>query len=239
MKDFIKEHKKICILAGTAFAVLFIIYLFALFRPGYWYRDVFLYKQKAPFEGMKVYSGHDAVNSADYELVMAKDGMTTYMAFTVNETEKAYEIISDDSEEYYPAVTIFENEEQVFSGTYTGFYLRDENGEPFEPLISIGYGPYTPTEEELFPSYNWLYSVSQSEKTEIRGQPLWLICIVIFIGMVAIDMFHPDLFWELEHRIDVTGGEPSEYYRTVQKGFWIASPFVVILLMIFSFAIKI
>ena len=32
MKDFIKEHKKLCILAGVLFAVIFIIYLFAVLK---------------------------------------------------------------------------------------------------------------------------------------------------------------------------------------------------------------
>ncbi len=239
MKDFIKEHKKICILAGIAFAVLFVLYLYALFRPGYWLRDVFLYKKsEAIFGSLEVYSGHDAINSADYELTMAKDGITTYMAFTVNETERFYEIISDNSKGYYPAVTIFENEEQIFTGTYNA-YLKYENGEPFEPLISFGYGPYTPTEEELFPSYNWLYNVSQSAKTEIRGEPIWLIFMIIYAGLVIFDMLHPDAFWELEHFIDTKGGEPSDFYRWAQKIGWITLPFVLIISMILSFFARI
>ncbi|MBR3597794.1 MAG: hypothetical protein IKL47_12570 [Clostridia bacterium] len=238
MKDFIKEHKKLCILVGVLFAVIFIIYLFAVFRTGYWYRDVFLYKQKAPFDGMEVYSGHDAVNSADYELTMAKDGIKTFMAFTVNETERSYEIISDNSESHNPAVTIFENGDKVFTGTYRGFYLEDESGQPFEPLVSVEYGPYVPTEEELFPSYNWLYSVSQ-QKNAIRGNLIFLPAIIIIIAVVVFDMMYPDFFWQMRNCLDVEGGRPSGYFRFMQKLSWKISPFIIIALMIASFVVKI
>ena len=72
MNEFFEKNRKACIIGGTLiFAAVFAFYLFALFRPGYWHREVFLYKEKAPFEGMSVFSGHDAVNKADYELTMA------------------------------------------------------------------------------------------------------------------------------------------------------------------------
>ena len=234
MNEFFEKNRKACIIGGTLiFAAVFAFYLFALFRPGYWHREVFLYKEKAPFEGMSVFSGHDAVNKADYELTMAKEGTTTYMAFTVNETERSYEINSDDSEGSFPAVEIFENGELVFRGTYMGF-LMDENDEPFEPLISIGYGPYVPTEEELFPSYNWLYDVSR-QRTGIRGNIIFFPVIIIIAAVVIIDMIHPDLLWELNHRLSVEGGKPSEFYRSAQKISWILAPVIIIIFMIMSF----
>lgn len=237
MTEFFQKHRKSFIICGAIIAAaVFAFYLYALFRPGYWYLDVFLYKEKAPFEGMEVYSGHDAVNKAEYELTIAKDGMKTYMAFTVNEEERSYEIISDNTEDYYPNVTIFENGEQIFKGTHRGFGLLTEDDEYFEKSVEIipSYA-YPLSEEELFPPYNWLYDVSQSIKTEIRGEPYWLILIVMLIGLVALDMAHPDFFWCFNNWLDVKGGEPSEFYRFTQKALWILSPFIVLILMIVSF----
>ena len=241
MKDFIKEHKKICILAGIAFALLFIIYLFALFRPGFWYGDAFLYKQKAPFEGIEVYSGKDRALGYRYEMTMAKDGMKTYIAFTVNETERGYEIVSDNSENHNPAVEIYENGELVFKGTSIAGMLFDENEEPFveTPEINFYVNGNVP-EEELLPAYNWLYEVSQKVKSaDIRGNAIFLPAIIIVAAVVVFDMMYPDFFWELEHRLHVDGGTPSDYYRFIQKAGWVISPFIILALMIVSFVITI
>ncbi len=241
MKDFIKEHKKICILAGIAFALLFIIYLFALFRPGYWYRDVFLYKQKAPFEGIEVYSGKDRALGYRYEMTKAKDGMKTYIAFTVNETERGYEIISDNSESHNPAVEIYENGELVFKGTSVAGMLFDVNEKPFVETSEINfYVNGNVPEEEFLPTYNWLYEVSQKVKSaDIRGNAIFLPAIIIVAAVVVFDMMYPDFFWELEHRLHVDGGTPSDYYRLVQKAGWVISPFIILVLMIACFVITI
>jgi hypothetical protein len=50
---------------------------------------------------------------------------------------------------------------------------------------------------------------------------------------------YPDFFWELEHRLHVDGGTPSDYYRLVQKAGWVISPFIILALMIASFAVRI
>ncbi len=239
MTEFFQKHKKPCIISGAVVSVIiFAVYLYLLFLPGFWYHDVFLYKEKSPFEGMEVYSGHDAVNKADYELTMVKEGKTAYLAFTVNETEKYYEIISDDTENHSPAVTISENGEQIFEGSFNGYHLVTKDGKYFEEenYINInGFGSWKIPEEELFPSYHWIYNVSQSVKTEIRGEPLWLICIVLIAGLVILDMVHPDFFWNLNNWLDVKGGEPSDFYRFAQKTGWILSPILIFVLMIISF----
>ena len=132
MIEFFQNHKKQCIVAAIISVIIFAIYLFFLFKPGLWYRDAFLYKQKAPFEGIEVYSGKDMELGCRYEMTMAKDGIKTHIAFTVNETERYYEIISDNSEDYYPDVEIYENDELVFKGTHRGFGLLTEDDEFFD-----------------------------------------------------------------------------------------------------------
>ena len=237
MAEFFKNHKKQFIIAAIISVVIFAIYLFLLFQPGFWYRGVFLYKQKAPFEGMEVYSGKDTLNNARYEMTMAKDGIKTHIAFTVNETERYYEIISDNSEDYYPDVEIYENDELVFKGTHRGFGLLTEDDEFFEePIEIIPSYAYPLPEEELFPSYNWFYDISQSVKPEIRGNPLMLIGIVVLATVAALDIIYPDMFWELEHWLDTKGGEPSEFYRFSQKALHIVSLILIVILMILSFS---
>ena len=75
MIEFFQNHKKQCMIAAAVSVVIFAVYLFLLFKPGFWYRDAFLYKQKAPFEGIEVYSGKDRELGYRYEMTMAKDGM--------------------------------------------------------------------------------------------------------------------------------------------------------------------
>ncbi len=240
MIEFFQNHKKQCIIAAVILVVIFAVYLFLLFRHGYWYRDAFLYKQRAPFEGMEVYSGKDRSIGYRYEMVMAKEGMETYIAFSVNETEREYKVVSDNSESHNPAVEIFENGELVFRGTSIAGMLFDVNDKPFVEIPEINfYVNGNVPEEELLPSYGWLYEVSQRVKTDIRGNAIWLIFIAVFAGTIAIDMIYPDLFWELNHRLSVEGGSPSDYYRFIQKAGWILSPFIIIALMIASFVVTI
>ncbi len=241
MSEFFSKHKKSCIIAGLIIgAVIFAVYLFALFRPGFWYRDAFLYKQKAPFEGMEVYSGKDRELGYRYEMTMAKDGIKTYIVFSVNETERLYEVISDNSKNHNPDVEIYENGELVFKGTSFSGMLFDLNEEPFveTPEINFYVNGNVP-EGELLPTYNWIYEVSQRVKTDIRGNAIWLIFIAVFAGTIALDMIYPDLFWELNHRLSVEGGIPSDYYRFIQKAGWVLSPFIIIALMIASFVVTI
>ena len=241
MIEFFQNHKKQCILAAVISVIIFAVYLFLLFKPGLWYRDAFLYKQKAPFEGIEVYSGKDRALGYRYEMTMVKDGMKTYIAFTVNETERGYEIVSDNSENHNPAVEIYENGELVFKGTSIAGMLFDVNEKPFveTPEINFYVNGNVP-EEELLPTYNWLYEVSQRVKSaDIRGNAIFLPAIIIVAAVVIFDMMYPDFFWELEHRLHVDGGTPSDYYRLVQKAGWVISPFIILALMIASFVVTI
>ena len=225
-------------IATAVSVVIFAVYLFLLFKPGFWYRDAFLYKQKAPFEGIEVYSGKDRELGYRYEMTMAKDGMKTYIAFTVNETERGYEIVSDNSKNHNPAVEIYENGELVFKGTSIAGMLFDENEQPFVEIPEINfYVNGNVPEEELLPTYNWLYEISQRRKPEIRGNVVFLPAIIIFAAAVIFDMMYPDFFWGFKHCIDVEGGRPSDYYRFIQKAGWVISPFIILALMIASFAI--
>ena len=52
---------------------------------------------------------------------------------------------------------------------------------------------------------------------ETRGNlwfllPMWLLALVLFL-----DIKFPLLFWNLSHGLAVQGGEPSEWYCTMQK----------------------
>ena len=110
-----------------------------------------------------------------------------------------------------------------------------EDGDFFEdPIKIVPSYAYPLPEEELFPSYNWLYDVSQ-QRTAIRGNPLFLIGIVLFAAVMIVDIAYPDFFWNLDHWIDTKGGEPSEFYRFTQKLLWILTPIIIIASMIFSF----
>ena len=139
MAEFFKNHKKQCIIAALISVVVFAVYLYLLFLPGCRYRDVFLYKQKAPFEGIEVYSGKDRALGYRYEMTKAKDGTKTYIAFTVNKTERGYEIVSDNSENHNSAVEIYEDGKLVFKGTSIAGMLFDVNEKPFVKTPEINF----------------------------------------------------------------------------------------------------
>ena len=121
MTDFFYKHKKACIIAGiTAAVIIFAVYLYALYK-----------KSEKIFGQTEVYSGRDAVNKADYALYKIKEGNKTKLSFYVNDFERNYEIVSDNSEGYNPKVTIYENDELVFKGTHGGFSLLTEDGDFF------------------------------------------------------------------------------------------------------------
>lgn len=213
MLEFISKHKKPCIIAGIILAVvLLIVYLRAMFLPGLWHGDAFLYKQDdGSFAGSDVYAEYKMnINSADYG---------TDIDFSVNDKTNQYQVKYDEDDPYRN-VEVLENGTVICKGKALGeknnwFVIDDETGS--SDTISVRVGNETPTEEELFPSYTRLYNWSVNEDNDTRGNPWMLFMIAVLAIILFLDIKFPMLFWILEHRLEVDGGEPSDWYLFGQK----------------------
>ena len=213
MKNILNRYRKQCIITGFILLVVMLaLYFRALFLPGLWHGDAFLYKQDdGSFIGSDIYANYEMnINPADY----GKN-----IQFRVNEKTKDYQIKYDESD-LDKKVEILENGNTIFSGKSfrTGdswMLLDDEYNSPDEIIFHVGN--YIPTEEDLFPGYTRLYNWSVSNNNDTRGNPGVLILILIFAVILFLDIKFPTLFWLLEHRLDVDGGEPSDWYYFGQK----------------------
>lgn len=212
MVEFISKHKKPCIIAGIVLAVVLLaIYLRAMFLPGLWHGDAFLYKQdNGSFAGSDIY--------AEYKMSIKPADYGTNINFYVNGDLKNYQIkYSDDN--FERKVEIAENNEVIFTGTALAiqdeWVLRKDNYEFPEQIIV--WADNDIPHEALFPGYTKLYDWSINEDYDTRGNPGMLFLIALFSIILFLDIKFPMLFWILEHRLEVDGGEPSDWYLFGQK----------------------
>ena len=213
MIEFISKHKKPCIIAGIVLVVvLLIVYLRAMFLPGFWLGDAFLYKQDdGSFTGSDIY--------AEYKMNIRPADYGTDIDFSVNDKINHYQV-KYDNDDPYRNVEVLENGTIVCKGKALGaennwFVIDDELGS--SDIVSVRVGNEVPTVEELFPSYSKLYNWSVNENYDTRGNPGMLFLIALFALILFLDIKFPMIFWILEHRLEVDGGEPSDWYLFGQK----------------------
>jgi len=234
MIETISKHKRLYIVVGIVLALVFLaIYLRALFLPGYWHGDAFLYKQADGY-----FVGSDAY--ADYTMYMQPAGYGTDIDFTVNGKSNHYQVKYDKSD-LNRNVEVLENGTVICKGRVVGdennwFVIDDKTGS--SDMISVRVGNEVPTEEELFPGYGRLYNWSVSEKYDTRGNPMMLILIVILAIILFLDIKFPNFFWILEHRLEVDGGEPSDWYRFGQKVGYVLMPIGILVCVVLTFTTR-
>ena len=207
------KYKKQFIIIGTAITVvLFIIYLRALFMPGLWHGDTFLYRQNdGSYQGSDIY--------ADYKMDIKSAHYGNDIAFSINNETNHYQL-KYNSEDPNRNVEVVENGTKIFSGKAIGnennyILFDDETGS--SDMVSVQSGNTPPAKEELFPNRSRLYNWAVKSKDETRGNPYMLFLIFIFSAILFIDIKFPNFLWILEHRLDVVGGAPSEWYLFGQK----------------------
>lgn len=213
MSEFISKYKKVCIIAGAVLAVAFLaVYLRAIFLPGLWHGDTFLYvKNDKTFAGADIYADYTmSIKSADYG---------AEIDFSVNNKTNHYQV-KYDKNDLNRKVEVLENGTVICKGRAVGkennWHVIDDNTGSSD-MISIRVGNEVPTEEELFPNYTNLYNWSVNEQYDTRGEP-WLLFVIALLAIILfLDIKFPNLFWVLEHRLEVDGGEPSDWYRFGQR----------------------
>lgn len=207
MKKSISHKMGLCI-AAVAVVALLAVYLWAALRPGVWLRDAFLYQQA---DGS--FSGGDSYGR--YALSIASVPDETDVQFWLDDVPTRYRICAENNSH----IKIYREEQLLFSGSAQGeagdALLWKDTGGLADDINIIVNGQYSP--EDLQPSCQWLYNVAVGGRRETRGNLGFLFPMAMLAVVLALDVKWPRLFWNLRHGLEVSGGEPSEWYLASQK----------------------
>ena len=214
--------------AALAVAVLLAVYLWAALRPGVWLRNAFLYQQA---DGS--FSGRDSYGR--YALDITSAPGETNVQFCLDDVPTRYRICTENSSH----VEIYREEQLLFSGGAQGeawdALLWKDSGGLADDICVVVNGEYT--QEDLQPSCQWLYNVAVGGRRETRGDVSFLVPMALLAILLVLDVKWPRLFWQLRHGLEVSGGEPSEWYFTCQKMGRTAMALGIVLLAVASFAV--
>ena len=213
--------------AALAVAVLLAVYLWAALRPGVWLRNAFLYQQAdGSFSGKDFYGR--------YALDITSAPGETDVQFCLDDVPTRYRICTENSSH----VEIYREEQLLFSGGAQGeagdALLWKDSGGLADDICVVVNGEYT--QEDLQPSCQWLYNVAVGGRRETRGDVSFLVPMALLAILLVLDVKWPRLFWTLRHGLEVSGGEPSEWYFTCQKIGRAAMALGIVLLAGASFA---
>lgn len=218
--------------AALAVAVLLAVYLWAALRPGVWLRNAFLYQQA---DGS--FSGRDSYGR--YALDITSAPGETDVQFCLDDVPTRYRIYTEAAVGSGPSVKIYREELLFFSGSAVGepgnAVLWNKNGGLADDIRVVVNGEYT--QEDLQPSCQWLYNVAVGGRRETRGDVSFLVPMALLAILLVLDVKWPRLFWTLRHGLEVSGGEPSEWYFTCQKIGRAAMVLGIVLLAVASFAV--
>lgn len=214
--------------AVLAVAVLLAVYLWATLRPGVWLRNAFLYQQA---DGS--FSGRDSYGR--YALDITSVRGETDVQFCLDDVPTRYRIYTENSSH----VEIYREEQLLFSGGAQGeagdALLWKDSGGLADDICVVVNGEYT--QEDLQPSCQWLYNVAVGGRRETRGDVSFLVPMALLAILLVLDVKSQRLFWTLRHGLEVSGGEPSEWYFTCQKIGRAAMALGIVLLAVASFAV--
>ena len=214
--------------AALAVAVLLAVYLWAALRLGVWLRNAFLYQQA---DGS--FSGRDFYGRYALDITSARG--ETDVQFCLDDVPTRYRICTENSSH----VEIYREEQLLFSGGAQGeagdALLWKDSGGLADDICVVVNGEYT--QEDLQPSCQWLYNVAVGGRRETRGDVSFLVPMALLAILLVLDVKWPRLFWTLRHGLEVSGGEPSEWYFTCQKIGRAAMALGIVLLAVASFAV--
>ena len=214
--------------AALAVVVLLAVYLWAALRPGVWLRNAFLYQQA---DGS--FSGRDSYGRYALDITSARG--ETDVQFCLDDVPTRYRICTENSSH----VEIYREEQLLFSGGAQGeagdALLWKDSGGLADDIRVVVNGEYT--QEDLQPSCQWLYNVAVGGRRETRGDVSFLVPMALLAILLVLDVKWPRLFWTLRHGLEVSGGEPSEWYFTCQKIGRAAMALGIVLLAVASFAV--
>lgn len=211
MRELWKNHRKICVAACAVAALLVLCtYLFAAFRAGMWYGDVFLYRQPdGTFSGEK--------DGASYGLSVSSGEVEKTVAFSVNEKTRTYRVVENDPDTGESSV--YEGEKLLFRGMAVlmdGYYLLTEKEDETGDYTAVHNTVRVENGEPLgFPDAAFVYGAAQLD-TSFRGNIAFLALVFVFAVILAVDCAFPQLEYKLRYARFSDGG-PSDWYYFSQK----------------------
>lgn len=232
MAQFFARHKRLfAVLVAALGAVCAALYLRAMFLPGLWFGDIFLYKRA---------DGSFAGSAGQNSCQMQREGVgnEVQISFTLNGVTNEYELLRGSGD----SLTIHTNGAQTFDGTlyqtggsYMALSSDGSDGGIVEITVTTQSGAGE-SEELSFPSSSWLASAAFGEKLDTRGRPVYLLAIVLTAVWLVLDIAFPDLFYTLRHGFATYGGQPSDWYRFDQKIARVVMLIAIAVFAVLSFA---
>ena len=210
--ELLTRHKKSVFLAGgLLLVILAALYLWVLFRPGFWYDGVFLARRQTG-----IFTGQNS--RAAYSLSVSRTPMQAELSFSLNGETRNYRVLF--SEQPF-STRIYENDALVFTGEAIpagDFYLLTAREDMYnlDSIIQIQVSEAEEPEPK-FPGLGQIYTWAMAGKCETYGSPMFLLPSLLLAASLALDIRFPDLAFHVRHGLDVDGGEPSDWYRTGQK----------------------
>ena len=232
MKKIMRSHKKTSVVILTLiFVILLTVYIRAVFLPGIWHYEAFLYlRADGSFSGSDMYG--------EYAMSIVRGDSEADITFSVNDIMKNYHIIYSDIDMYKDSVEIYDDEQLIFKGTandVSGLVLLEDESGQIVDFVRVNASGVVPRIEELFPGVSKLYHLAVSDDLDRRGNPVMLLFILLIALILIIDIVWKDFFFILAHGIEVDGGTPSDYYRFMQMVGRVALVAFIFVLLIMTF----
>ena len=170
--DGIRKHKELAAMVLLAAVLAAAVYLSAMFRPGIWFGDSFLYRS-----GEGLYQQKDGFCSL--ELRPTSEGARA--VFRIGEEQREYRLSTRTR-----MTEVFEDGRLKFRGTVQpggkdGPVFLNERGVPIDP----------PAEGGPFPDFRQIYGWAMGRGEGRRGNPAALVFIVLFAAALAADCLFP------------------------------------------------
>ena len=232
----LSDKKLILIIAAIVLLVGSFFYFRAMIRKGVWYSGYFLYeKQKNQWRGN--------VDGEELSLTRSRQPDGTKLAFKRGNITKEYLVIGGNSPS--ERLGIYEQDTLIFEGTLHDGFLLDKDGHIDNIIIVTAkyegeYKNGIPADHETkwYPTNYQIAELAVNPKITTRGQPVFLLLAVLFLGILATDIISPDLFFRLRHSLFVENPEPTSFYRAMQAVGRVVLVIAVIAMLYMSFTVN-
>jgi len=226
------------ILLGILSGVIAILYFTLFFQKGILFENSFLKSSK----GINGFAYTGTAYGEHIQVITKGDirhSNTASITYSVGDwLKKTYIVNVLSSTEVSSEVTIYENNNLQFEGTYSpnsnlGFVLLDKEGELVWDF-SVSYNNQGPFNEGYNVSKSHIIATAFQNNIIVRGNGGLLLVAILLILFTAIDIKWPLFFFHLRYMLSVNNPEPSDLYIALQRISWYAYSVITIGLLIAS-----
>lgn len=224
------------VLSGAIFAALTILYVATFFTKGIYYDDTFLKKNKTATETH--YVGSNAYGKL--HIIVSGEGSREVAFKLPNGIQRNYKVnLSKNSNPGKEISSIVDHKGKTIQIGYydkDSYFLMDKNLEPLiqhdgiQALIN-GESPYN---KNYIIGLKSVADLATFEGETIRGKAEWLILGMFTLGIIAIDIKYPTLFFQLSFFLHVKNPEPTDLYRNIQRLSWYVLPLVALVILLMA-----